>query len=161
MDWSWGKYKGIHPGIVLERELKKRALKKRPFALAIGEFPQTITAITKGKRKVTIEQGLKIDHFLGLEEGTMAMLQTWYDIKQAKHAIQETPNINNLRKSLFWDTDIRNIDWQKQAPAVIERVYERGNAKEKQEILRFYGEQKVRLVLRNTKRKPYTVYQNK
>ena len=27
------KYKGIHPGIILERELEKRSLKKRPFAL--------------------------------------------------------------------------------------------------------------------------------
>jgi hypothetical protein len=30
------KYKGIHPGIILERELKKRALHQRTFALSIG-----------------------------------------------------------------------------------------------------------------------------
>ena len=36
------KYKGIHPGIVLEREFKKRSLKQRPFAIAINEHPQTL-----------------------------------------------------------------------------------------------------------------------
>ena len=34
MNLTWLKYKGIHPGIILERELQKRSLKKRPFALA-------------------------------------------------------------------------------------------------------------------------------
>jgi plasmid maintenance system antidote protein VapI len=38
------KYKGIHPGIILERELKKRAIKQRPFALSLDEHPQTFNA---------------------------------------------------------------------------------------------------------------------
>ena len=41
-------YKGIHPGIILERELKKRNLKKRSFALSLQEYPQTLNNITKG-----------------------------------------------------------------------------------------------------------------
>ncbi len=161
MKWALEKYKGIHPGIVLERELHKRALKKRPFAMAIDEYPQTISAITKGKRSLTVTQALKIDALLGLEEGTMAMLQTWYDIKQAKHAMQRIPNLSNLRKSLFWDTDINKIDWQQQAPAVIRRIFERGNAAEKQEIVRFYGAEEVQKVVNHQQRKGYTIYQNK
>ena len=46
------KYKGIHPGIVLKRELKKRSIKQRPFAMSIQEHPQTLNAITKGKRNL-------------------------------------------------------------------------------------------------------------
>lgn len=47
------KYKGIHPGLVLERELKKRNLKKGPFALSLDEYPQTLNGITKGQRGLT------------------------------------------------------------------------------------------------------------
>lgn len=39
------KYKGIHPGIVLERLLNKQGIPQRPFALSVGEYPQTINAI--------------------------------------------------------------------------------------------------------------------
>ncbi len=42
------KYKGIHPGIILDRELKKRSLKQRPFALSINEHPQTFNASQAG-----------------------------------------------------------------------------------------------------------------
>jgi hypothetical protein len=35
------------------------------------------------------------------------------------------------------------IDWDKRARYVIRRVYERGNEKEKKEITRFYGSEKV------------------
>ncbi|MFV0269371.1 MAG: hypothetical protein ACK5HT_19795 [Draconibacterium sp.] len=38
--------KGIHPGIILDRELKKRKLPKRRIALTIGEFPQLLGDIT-------------------------------------------------------------------------------------------------------------------
>ena len=41
--------KGIHPGFILERELKLRNLRKGQFALSLQEFPQTLVAITKGK----------------------------------------------------------------------------------------------------------------
>jgi hypothetical protein len=59
------KFKGIHPGIILHRELKKRALLQRPFALAIGEHPQTRNAITKDKRSLNIAIALKIESKLG------------------------------------------------------------------------------------------------
>ena len=60
------KYKGIHPGIVLNRELKKRSIKQRPFAMAINEHPQTLNAITKGKRNLNTALALKIEKKLGL-----------------------------------------------------------------------------------------------
>ena len=77
-------YKGIHPGIILERELKKRNLKKRPFALSLQEYPQTLNNITKGRRGLTAALSLKIDKALGLEEGTMLILQAYHEIKMEK-----------------------------------------------------------------------------
>ncbi len=154
------KYKGIHPGIVLDRELKKRAIKQRPFALSLHEHPQTFNAITKGKRGLSTSLALKIERELGLEEGALVILQAYYDIEKVKEKeIQDTPNTSILSTSLFWDTDINKIDWQKQYRSVVERVFERGNEKEKAEIIRYYGEEKVKHALEESKaRSPYIVH---
>lgn len=152
------KYKGIHPGIILKREFKKRALHQRPFALSIGEHPQTLNAITKGKRKLNTPLALKIEEKLGLEEGTLALMQTYFDINEEKSKIkQTTPNLSILRKSLFWDTDSTKIDWTKQYRAVIQRVFERGNKIEREEIIRFYGKEKIKKALHQNNQ-PYTIY---
>jgi len=55
-----------------------------------------------------------------------------------------TPDLSILRKILFWDTEIKNIDWQKHYAFVIKRVFERGNDDEKRELIRFYGEEKIK-----------------
>lgn len=158
---QYEKYKGIHPGIILDRELKKRSIKQRPFALLLNEHPQTFNAITKGKRGISTALALKIERELGLEEGTLVLLQAYYDIQKIKEKHrQRTPNLSVLSKSLFWDTDIKNIDWERQYRAVIQRVFERGNKADKEEITRFYGIEKVKQALeKSNTRKPYTVYQ--
>lgn len=156
------KYKGIHPGIILERLLNKKAISQRPFALSIGEHPQTLNTITKGKRRLNTALALKIEEKLNLEEGSLALLQTYFDIKEEKSkAKQSTPNLTLLRKSLFWDTDISKIDWQKQREAVIRRIFERGNDIEKEEIKHFYKNAIVKDTLAKSTRKPYTIYNNK
>lgn len=137
--------KGVHPGIVLERKLKERKLAKGPFALSINEYPQTLGAITKGKRGMNTALAMKIERALGLEEGYLMMLQVFYEIKEEKRRQQEnsSPDLSRIRRGLFWDTDVTKIDWQAQRHAVIERILERGNDEEKAEIKRFYGESVV------------------
>jgi plasmid maintenance system antidote protein VapI len=146
------KYKGIHPGTVLERVLKKRHLGKRPFALSLPEHPQTLNAITKGKRDLNVALSLKIEHALGLEEGTLMTLQVFYDIKKEKEKNNSIPkpDLNKIRQVLFWDTDIQKIDWAKQYKFVIKRVFERGNDIEKEELLKFYGQEKIKEVTGST-----------
>lgn len=157
---SYLKYKGIHPGFVLKRELEKRSLKQRSFALCLDEHPQTINAILQGKRNLNTSLALKIECELGLEEGVLVLLQAFYDIKTAKEKGKfKTPDLDILRTSLFWDTKIENLDWEKQYKAVINRVFERGNEQEKNEILQFYGKKKVEEALKPGKRKPYKIKQ--
>jgi hypothetical protein len=68
---------------------------------------------------------LKIEERLGLEEGTLALLQTYFDINEEKQKRGgSTPNLSLIRKSLFWDTDITMIDWDKHYKAVIRRIFE-------------------------------------
>ena len=152
------KYKGIHPGIVLNRLLKKRDLKQRTLAMAIDEHPQTLNAITKAKRNLNTSLALKIEKELNLEEGALAVLQTYYEIRREKEKQKnEKPKLSLLRASLFWDTDIDKIDWDKHYKAVINRVFERGNETEKKEIKRFYGKQKVNDALVSTSTKPFSL----
>jgi plasmid maintenance system antidote protein VapI len=146
--------KGIHPGFVLERELEKRHLAKGQFAISLGEFPQTLTAITKGKRRMNTSLAMKIEKSLELEEGYFMILQVYYDIEQEKKKKDQQKNKNNprpdftkLRKVIFWDTDIQKIDWEKQKKAVIKRIFERGNEEEKKEITQFYGTDTVNAIL--------------
>lgn len=148
MEASLEKYKGIHPGLILDRELKKRNLKKGPFALSLPEYPQTIVAIIKGRRLLTTEVSIKIDRALNLEEGTMYLLQAYYNISEEikRGLAMHRPDLTLLRKSLFWDTDIEKLDWQKQYKAIIKRVFERGDDQEKQLILDFYGKEKIKEV---------------
>ena len=156
------KYKGIHPGIILEREFKKRALHKRPFALSIGEHPQTLNAITKGKRKLNTALALKIEEKLSLEEGTLALLQTYFDINEEKLKREnKTPNLEIIRKSLFWDTDINLIDWDRHYKAIIRRIFERGNEIEKQELINFYGTERIDIALSAISTEPYVLNKNK
>lgn len=142
--------KGIHPGLVLERELQKRKLAKGPFALSINEYPQTLGAITKGKRGMNTPLALKIERSLGIEEGFFMILQVFYDIKEEKAKAQDKthPDLSRLRPALFWDTDMNKIDWHEQKRAVVERVYERGSKEEKAEIARFYGKDVINQIIK-------------
>jgi len=136
--------KGIHPGFIVERELKLRKLPKNKFAIVLNEHPQTIVSILKGRRKMNTALSLKIEKLLDFEEGILMVLQVYYDIEQEKkkqHA--NTPDLSKLRSVLFWDTSINTINWEKQKNAVIKRVYERGNEYEREEISRFYGQNTV------------------
>lgn len=137
--------KGIHPGLFLERELKLRNIKKGRLAISVNEFPQTLVSITKGKRNMNTPLALKIERILGFEEGLLMILQVYYEIEREKANVQENhPDFTKLRKILFWDTDFNKINWQKQKKAVIQRVHERGNQMEKEEILRFYGNETIK-----------------
>jgi len=48
-----------------------------------------------------------------------------------------------LARRLFWDFRFEEIEWRNDYVTVIERVLEWGDADEWQELLRFYGQDKV------------------
>ena len=132
--------KGIHPGKFIERELRTKSLTQRMLAEDTNIPYQTINAVIAGRRNLTTEQALKIECTLSYEEGFLAILQTYYDIKQYKEKkltdLYTAPP--RIRKSLFWDTDFDKINWGKYKKVVIQRVLERGNSDEIREIKRYY-----------------------
>jgi plasmid maintenance system antidote protein VapI len=148
MDLS--RFNGIHPGIVMSRLLEKAGISQRPFAVSIGEHPQTINAISKGRRRMNTSLALKIENKLGINEGDMVLLQAHFDIQTEKNKLQQlTPNLEIIREIVFWDTDFSKINWIRQYKSVIKRIFERGNEIEKNEIVRFYGIKKVNSTLKD------------
>ena len=133
--------KGLHPGLFLQRELGNRKLKSGQFAESIGEHPQTLSAIIRGRRSMNTPLSLRIEQALGLEEGFLMTLQVYYDIAEEKRKLSQShrPDLTKFRKTLFWDTTIENIDFTAHSRYVINRVFERGNKAEILEVIRFYG----------------------
>lgn len=148
--------KGVHPGFFLANELRKRKIPRGQLALKIGEYPQVIGDIANGKRRLSPRIALKLDDALGKEEGFFMLLQAWHDIAEEKRQHQENtkPDLTLLRSGIFWDTDMNSIDWDRQHRAVIQRIFERGNEEEKEEITRFYGAEKIQSTLAALKGKP-------
>jgi len=55
----------------------------------------------------------------------------------------------NVPKRLFWEFRYEAIDWSIEYAAVIERVIERGTEPEWEELIKFYGREKVINTLKN------------
>ena len=52
----------------------------------------------------------------------------------------------SLNKSLFWDIEFKNLDYQKDAVFIIKRVLNYGDEKDYKEIKKVYGLQKIKSI---------------
>ncbi|MCF8248071.1 MAG: hypothetical protein K9J37_06175 [Saprospiraceae bacterium] len=50
----------------------------------------------------------------------------------------------DISPKLFWDTDVSSINWELNAPYVIERVLSRGAWKDFKNLLSFYGKTRLK-----------------
>jgi antitoxin HigA-1 len=147
--------RGLHPGIILEREFRLRGIRKSAFALDIGVYPGIITDITKERRGMNASLSIKIEKALDAEEGYFMIIQAYYEIEREKkkkiHEITE-PKHPLLRKVLFWDVNFDKIDFIVRKRFVIERVFERGNKEEIEGIISFYGKRECSLIIKSARR---------
>lgn len=136
MEQGIEKYKGIHPGRIINRELRKRDISQRAFAASIGEHSQTLNAVITGRRNLTTEMAVKIEQSLGYEEGFLLTLQVFHSIAEYKNrlAAASVNGVPNVRRALFWDTDFDAIDWGRYKETVIQRILARGDEVDKAEI---------------------------
>ncbi|MBK6281753.1 MAG: hypothetical protein IPF54_02950 [Draconibacterium sp.] len=56
-----------------------------------------------------------------------------------------------FQKCIFWDVDFDRIDYDAKANFVIERVFERGDVEDIRQCRRYYGDEKVTIVLLNAR----------
>lgn len=146
------KIKGIHPGTLLRWALNNRNLQGNQLADAIGEHKQTISAILNKRRSINPKLSIKLSKAFNTDKDYFMLLQASYDVKAAESKIKNTPNTDNLRRIIFWDTNFDKIDWDKNKKAVIKRVLERGNTTEINEIISFYGRKTVSNVIKSIKK---------
>jgi addiction module HigA family antidote len=133
--------KGIHPGAILKRELRKRKLKGVRLANALEEYPQTINAILNERRGVNPKLSIKLGAFFGIDDDYFMLLQAAHEVEKIASILkQPAPSFaGKLRKALFWDTDIERIDCQKNRRAIIHRILEMGNETEIKAMVDYYG----------------------
>jgi addiction module HigA family antidote len=147
--------KGVHPGVILDREFRKRGIGKSVFAREIGVYPGIITDITKQRRGINAGLAIRLEKALDAEEGYFMILQAYYNIAREKRnniLAKPKPNLSLIRKALFWDVNFDNIDFNTRKRYVVERVFERGNSEEINEIIRFYGKKECIRIIKSAKR---------
>lgn len=154
------KIKGVHPGSILRRELKIQGIKASDLAKTIGIHKQTISAILNKHRDVNPMISIQLAKKFNVDEDYFMLLQASYNVKKtAESTLQEKPNLDNFRKVVFWDTIIEEIDWHKNKKAVIQRVLERGNKKEIDEIISFYGKNAITKIIKSIKNSQFTTFE--
>lgn len=135
---EYNRVKGIHPGAILHRELRKRGLKSIELANSIDEFPQTINAITKQRRGINPKLSIKLGNYFNIEKDYFMLLQASYEVMNFIKAEKYNPFFEKIRKSIFWDTDIKRIDLTNNKRFIIQRILERGNKNEINELINLY-----------------------
>ncbi|HEC42914.1 MAG TPA: plasmid maintenance system antidote protein [Bacteroides sp.] len=149
------KIKGVPPGAVLKWALKKKGIGPSVFAMEIGVFPGIISDVTKLRRGITPKLSIKLGEGLGVEDDYFMLLQANYKVGTEKKdqilKSQKTPDLSILRRQIFWDIDFDKIDFIRFKSYVIQRIFERGNESEIKEIIRFYGEEECKMVIREAR----------
>lgn len=137
MNWI-DAYKGIAPGKIIASCLRDRNMTQRDLSQSTGEHYQTINAIIKGNRWITIPLSLKLDKALGFERGFFAIIQVYYQLSLEKPAQITNKPLPQIRKVVFWDIDMDTLDWTTNKDFIIDRVRERGNADEIKSVNNYY-----------------------
>lgn len=143
--------KGVHPGAILKRELKKRGIKSIDLANAINEHAQTINAISKERRGINAKLSLKLGDFFKISQEYFMFLQAAFEVDSIRKSRREMANpfIGKIRKSVFWDTQMELIDFEKNKRFVIQRILERGNSNEIEYLIKLYTKEEIKTVISN------------
>lgn len=144
---DFSRVKGIHPGAILKRELKKRNIRSVQLAKSIEEYPQTINAITKERRGINPKLSLKLGIYFNVDQDYFSLLQASYEVRQISIQQRQEKGIelaNKVRKVLFWDTEVEKIDWNRNKRAIIQRFLEWGNKAEIEALIQFYGLESIK-----------------
>ncbi|MDR2839778.1 MAG: helix-turn-helix domain-containing protein [Paludibacter sp.] len=138
--------RSVPAGAILKKILQKENISQKEIAQKAAIYPQRINDLIAGKRKFTPEMSVNLAKALGITDiGYFYKIQANHEVYNYEEEQERkiTPDLTIFKKSLFWDTDIRKINWLKSPKWIIQRVYEYGNEMEIKAINNFYGYQKV------------------
>ena len=131
--------------------MHKRSIELAEMTSILDEDALRLNTVVNGTENMDLLLSRKLGNYLEVSSDYFMKLQEPYYLKKLyiKHP-QKKPNLDILRRVLFWDTDIDSINWEDYKGSVIMRVFQRGNFSEKKEIVRFYGSRNVREFLNKT-----------
>ena len=72
----------VHPGSILQEELKERGIKQKDFAKEIGMKAPHLSALIHGNRNISTAIASKIEAVLGIPASVWLNLQNQYDLYQ-------------------------------------------------------------------------------
>ncbi len=65
------------------------------------------------------------------------------DIRIERQALIQKVKRPDLPKVLFWDFDFDKVDWNRSYRTIIERVLDKGDSRDWEEMIKFYGRENV------------------
>lgn len=138
---NYERINGIHPGAILKRELKKRGIKSIELSNDINEHAQTLNAITKERRGINAKLSYKLGIYFGVSHEYFMLLQAAYEVETFKKSQKDSQNslAGKFRESLFWDTRMDLIDLKNNRKFIIQRILERGNHREINNLIKLYS----------------------
>lgn len=126
--------------------LKREHLTQRELSERTGILPQRINDYILGRRRLSAEISLKLEKALSIDvDGFFYLIQCNHDIYVAltDKIESEKPDLTKIRRNIFWDTSIENMDWEGNRQSIIQRVFEYGDEIAIMEIIRYYGKDVV------------------
>lgn len=139
----------LKAGDVLNHILRLNNVSKLKLSKTTGILPQRISDYTNNNRRLSPQSSLAIEKALGIDyPGFFYLIQANHDIFTYNGCVQNSlspsvPDLTKIKGVVFWDTDITKLDWQKQSASIIKRIFEYGDSISINEIINFYGGERV------------------
>jgi antitoxin HigA-1 len=149
--------KGIHPGLILQRELVRRGIKKSQLAKQLCVSSGLITDIVKQRRGIHPALSIGLGKELKADPAYFSLLQTYYELKSLEFASKSNPPFQ-FRQILFWDINTGELDFELHKKFIICRVFERGDDAEIKAIIDYYGRDQISYILKGSKNLLHTAF---
>lgn len=138
------------PYALIEWLLKRQGCTLEELSLQGGISMEELQAILNKEKEIDSYLSESLGRFFGADRDYFLKVQKqWNKELEYQKLPKPTPNLANIRPVVFWDGDFNKIDWIRYEKGIIQRIFERGNELEKQEIIAFYGREKVIATLKD------------
>ncbi len=116
-------------------------MSQKSLARFIGMSYSSLNKALNGHSRFSVEQATAIDSFFGYEASFIFRLQMVTKTKITKITDNNLickDKIPYIRPCVFWDTDMKSLDWIRHRNFIEQRVVTHGNQEEKNAIANFY-----------------------
>ena len=93
-------FRAVHPGEILDEELKERGIKQKDLAAKIGIRASHLNELIKGKRSFTVEFSMALEKELGIPYDSWMRLQYSYEHDLIVIAQREVEHQQNTRREI-------------------------------------------------------------